>query len=213
MTTETEQQLPSQADAEKVEQAENEASLADSTDEDVAVPVPQVPETQTVSTTKKPSHAAALFSDLQEEPTGPRQLITSTPEFIASLFADGNECITAPTGIFPVNDETRLILALFSNGRFLVAEPYKHDGRVLSFQVFAKKRNLQIGKVECVSMAVINDIYEYAQRKPSQAQSAETADEQDQIRMQRDLVKIVTAAAKQRVSDIHIVVGLRTVAI
>lgn len=158
---------------------------------------------------KKVSHAAALFSDLDEEPSGPRQLVTSTPEFIASLFADGNECITAPTGIFPVNDETRLILALFSNGRFLVAEPYKHDGRVLSFQVFAKKRNLQIGKIECVSMAVINDVYEYAQRKPSQTQTAETAEEQDQIRMQRDFVKIITAAAKQKVSDIHIVVGDR----
>lgn len=144
-----------------------------------------------------------------KEPEGPRHLVTATPEFIASLFADGNECITAPTGIFPVKDETRLILALFSNGRFLVAEPYRHDGRVLSFQVLARKRNLQIGQPEYVSMAVISDVYEYVNKKPAQTQEL-TAEEQDQIRMQRDFVTIVSHAAKMHVSDIHIIVADHT---
>lgn len=141
------------------------------------------------------------------EGRGPRHLVTSTPEFIASLFADGNECITAPGSIFPVKEETRLLLALFSNGRFLVAEPYKHDGRVLSFQVLAQKRNLQIGEPECVSMAVISDIYEYATKRPT---TTEVVEEQDQIRMQRDFVTIITHAAKMKVSDIHIIVADHT---
>ncbi len=151
--------------------------------------------------------ANVLNTSANEE--GPRRLVTSSPEFIGSLFADGNECITAPNGIFPVKDETRLILALFSNGRFLVAEPYKNDGRVLSFQVLARKRNLQIGKPECVSMAVISDIYEYETNKPTK-QQAEAVDDQDQIRMQRDFVTIVSHAAKMHVSDIHIIVADHT---
>ena len=101
------------------------------------------------TTEEKTGNKSASTVNTEEE--GPHRLVTSTPEFIESLFADGNECITAPNGIFPVKDETRLILALFSNGRFLVAEPYLHDGRVLSFQVLARKRNLQIGQPEPVS--------------------------------------------------------------
>lgn len=158
---------------------------------------------QEVQAPKKES----IFAD--NEPEGPHRLVTATPEFIASLFADGNECITAPTGILPVKDETRLILALFSNGRFLVAEPYRHDGRVLSFQVLARRRNLQIGQPEYVSMAVISDVYEYVNKKPAQTQEL-TAEEQDQIRMQRDFVTIVSHAAKMHVSDIHIIVADHT---
>ncbi len=169
----------------------------------VAVPTAS---NNTQSTLETKKTAAALTA---QDNDGPRRLVTSTPEFIESLFADGNECITAPTGIFPVKDETRLILALFSNGRFLVAEPYRHDGRVLSFQVLARKRNLQIGRPEAVSMAVISDIYEYVNKKPTQTEEI-SAEEQDQIRMQRDFVTIVSHAAKMHVSDIHIIVADHT---
>ena len=164
-------------------------------------------QSETSGSVVPPEKVAELLTASSNE-EGPRRLVTSSPEFIASLFADGNECITAPSGAFPVKDETRLILALFSNGRFLVAEPYRHDGRVLSFQVLARKRNLQIGEPECVSMAVISDIYEYANKRPST--TAEVVDEQDQIRMQRDFVTIVTHAAKMKVSDIHIIVADHT---
>ncbi len=168
----------------------------------------EVKEQSEVSESVAPPEKAAELLTATSNEEGPRRLVTSSPEFIASLFADGNECITAPSGAFPVKDETRLILALFSNGRFLVAEPYRHDGRVLSFQVLARKRNLQIGEPECVSMAVISDIYEYANKRPTA--TAEVVDEQDQIRMQRDFVTIVTHAAKMKVSDIHIIVADHT---
>ncbi len=128
-------------------------------------------------------------------------------DFLAGLFADGNECITVPGGAFPVKEEIRLLLALFSNGRFLIADPYKHDGRVLSFQVLAQKRNLQIGKPEAVPMAVISDIYEYTGKRKAQI---EVEEDQDQIRMQRDFVTIVKHAAKMKVSDIHIIVADHT---
>lgn len=181
-------------DAEMPEKAEEKTSLPSSAEQGKASDASDVKE--------QASQTA------EQSPRAKQRLVVSSPEFISSLFSDGNECITAPGGIFPVKEETRLLLALFSNGRFLVAEPYKHDGRVLSFQVLAQKRNLQIGEPECVSMAVISDIYEYTQKRP--AASTEAEEDQDQIRMQRDFVTIVKHAAKMRVSDIHIIVADHT---
>ena len=58
-------------------------------------------------------------------------------QFLKDLFSNGNECVTAATGSFPVNDETRAMLALFSNGRLFVSEEHKYDGRVLGFEYLA----------------------------------------------------------------------------
>ena len=69
-------------------------------------------------------------------------------EILAELFSAGNECITAPTGVFPVKDDTRGLLALFTNGRFLVSAEHKFDGRVLSFEVLARKKKLPVNKAE-----------------------------------------------------------------
>ena len=43
-------------------------------------------------------------------------------QFLKDLFSNGNECVTSSTGSFSVNDETRAMLALFSNGRFFVVD-------------------------------------------------------------------------------------------
>ncbi len=137
-----------------------------------------------------------------------KRFVRTSSDFIKSLFADGNECITAPEGILPLKEEMRLYLALFSNGRFLVAEPYKHDGRVLSFQVLVKKRNLQIGEPEYVSMAVLNDVYEHVKNRPVIIE--DNNEDRSQVRMQQDFVTIIAHAAKMRVSDIHIIVAEHT---
>jgi len=150
--------------------------------------------------------------------TAQHKQMTSSPDFVASLFAGGNECITAPGSSLSVREETRLLLALFSNGRFFVAEPYKHDGRVLSFQVLAQKRNIKISAPECVSMGVISEIYEYASKKedapvPAQQTKTKGGDDgsgDDLIKMQKDYITVITAAAKMKVSDIHIVVAEHT---
>ncbi|MFR8205173.1 MAG: hypothetical protein ACLU99_01725 [Alphaproteobacteria bacterium] len=47
--------------------------------------------------------------------------------------------LTLPGSSLVVNDDTRRLLALFSDGRFLVVETHKFDGRVLSFEVLARK--------------------------------------------------------------------------
>ena len=134
----------------------------------------------------------------------------STTAFIKELFANGNDCITAPSGSFPIKEDTRLLLALFSNGRFLVSETYKYDGRVLSFEVLAKRRRLQVGKPEYVPMVVISDIYDYAAKMKTASADISEEESHEQVRMQRDFITIVSRAAMNRVSDIHIVVADHT---
>lgn len=132
--------------------------------------------------------------------------------FLKELFANGNECITAPTGSFPVKEDTRLLLALFSNGRFLVSETYKYDGRVLSFEVLAKRKRLQIMAPEYVPMAALTAVYDYVQRVKTTSVSIidDTSGEHEQAKMQRDFVTIISRAAAMQVSDVHIVVGEHT---
>ncbi len=137
----------------------------------------------------------------------------NSPSFLKDLFDNGNVCITASGGSLPIKDETRMLLALFSNGRFFVCETYKFDGKVLGFEYLAKKRHLQIGKPEYVPMPILQSIYEYATRNGlTEASENDKSEEQEQAqaRMQRDFVTIVSRAAAMHVSDIHIVVADHT---
>ena len=137
----------------------------------------------------------------------------NSPSFLKDLFDNGNVCITASGGSLPIKDETRMLLALFSNGRFFVCETYKFDGKVLGFEYLAKKRHLQIGKPEYVPMPILQSIYEYATRNGLTEVSENDKNEeqeQAQARMQRDFVTIVSRAAAMHVSDIHIVVADHT---
>ena len=130
--------------------------------------------------------------------------------FLKELFANGNECITAPGGSYVISDATRSMLALFSNGRYFVAETHKYDGPPLLFVTDTKRRRLQIGQPEYVPLPVINSIYEYAAKIKSKVTTENSSDSQEQARMQRNFVAIVTKAAATRVSDIHIVVADHT---
>ncbi len=140
----------------------------------------------------------------------------SNPLFLRKLFANGNTCITAPGATFQLKEDLRSLLALFSNGRYFVAETYKYDGKVLSFEYLVKKRNLQIGKPEYVPMNVLSTIYEYAAQNTYADEDEDTTEkpdvvEQAQARMQRDFITIVSRAAAMHVSDIHVVVAENTI--
>ena len=156
---------------------------------------------------------AALSSESTEENDAEQEnkepANYKSANFLTELFANGNECITAADGSFPVQEGVRQLLALFSNGRFFVAESAKFDGRVLGLEYKARKRRLQVGKPEYVPTIVLNDIYEYVSRSRSVEPVVDT-DNQEQARMQRDFVTIISRAAMERVSDIHIVVADHT---
>lgn len=130
-------------------------------------------------------------------------------EILNELFSNGSICITAPSGTFPVKEDTRSLLALFDNGRFLVSSEHKFDGRVLSFEVLARKKKLQVNKAEYVPSNLIKAIYERAAKEAPLEEPGETGSAADleQLQMQKDYVAVLTKAASVKVSDIHVVVG------
>ena len=124
---------------------------------------------------------------------------------LENYFATGVQLLTLPGSEIMINDDTRRLLALFSNGRFLVSEPHKFDGRVLSFEVLARKKKLLINKPTYVSQNELNAIYAYGERAFSTADDTEL--DVDQMEMQKDFVNVVARAAAQKVSDIHVIVA------
>ena len=121
-------------------------------------------------------------------------------------FSNGNKLLTLPGMSLAINDDTRRLLALFSDGRFLVGETHKFDGRVLSFEVLVRRKKLPISKPIYVSQNEINAVYSIGERAQIATESAEDA-ALDQLQMQKDFVNIIAQAAAQKVSDIHIVVA------
>lgn len=120
------------------------------------------------------------------------------------LFGHGNMLLTLPGSSLVINDDTRRLLALFSDGTFLVSESHKFDGRVLSFEVLARKKKLSIGKPRYVSQNELNAIYAFGERNQP---ISENDEDLNQLQMQKDFVNVVARAASQKVSDIHIVVA------
>ncbi len=124
---------------------------------------------------------------------------------LENYFATGVQLLTLPGSEIMINDDTRRLLALFSNGRFLVSETHKFDGRVLSFEVLARKKKLLINKPTYVSQNELNAIYAYGERAFSTSDDSEL--DADQMEMQKDFVNVVARAAAQKVSDIHVIVA------
>jgi len=180
-----------------------EEQLQDQANEPLSVE--EAPEEQTESQPEEPAPAPEESGD-EEVP----EKDVSTIAFLKELYANGNECITLASGAFPASEQTRELLALFSNGRFFVVEQAKYDGRVLGFEYLAKKRRLQIGKAEYVSEETLKDIYDYATQIHAASQSITEEENQEQTRMQRDFVTVISRAAMNQVSDIHIVVADHT---
>lgn len=136
----------------------------------------------------------------------------STPEqehkvsIVDNYFSNGNKLLTLPGSSLVINDDTRRLLALFSDGRFLVSENHKFDGRVLSFEVLARKKKLAILKPTYVSQNEINAIYSIGERAQASVEASEDT-ELDQLQMQKDFVNVIARAASQKVSDVHVIVA------
>ncbi len=130
--------------------------------------------------------------------------ITEAFDSVEAYFKNNRKLLTVPGGVLTINDDTRRLLALFSDGSFLVSETHKFDGRVLSFEVLARKKKLIIAKPVYVSQNEINAIYNYAERN---IVDIEADSDLNALQMQKDFVNVVTRAAEKKVSDIHVVVA------
>ncbi len=127
------------------------------------------------------------------------------PNKIQSYFQHGNRLLTLPSNPdLVINDDTRRLVALFSDGLFLVSETHKFDGRVLSFEVLVRKKKLPMMKPQYVSQNELNAVYAIGERTNINIEGDEDL---AQLQMQKDFVNVVARAASQKVSDIHIVVA------
>lgn len=129
---------------------------------------------------------------------------------IDNYFLNGNALLTLAgnnSALF-LDDDTRRLLALFADGQFIVSENHKFDGRVLSFEVLARKKKLSINKPKYVSINEINTIYAIAERRVA---SDDVADMNiDTLQMQKDFVNVIARAAAKKVSDVHVIVANST---
>ena len=125
--------------------------------------------------------------------------------FFETLFADGNTLITAEGGELPVDSETRRMVALFSDGTYLVDASHRFDGKVLNFTSIARRRKFQIFPPEYVSSQEISAIYAYAERGMGQIDVS--PEETEEYQMQIDFLSVINRAASKKVSDVHIIVA------
>ncbi|MCL2672804.1 MAG: Flp pilus assembly complex ATPase component TadA [Alphaproteobacteria bacterium] len=137
--------------------------------------------------------------------------LANVEDFLDELFANNNQCITALNGMMPINDEeTRRMLALFTNGRFIVSRDHRYSGQVLTFSITTRRRNISIKQPELVPSTWVQKIYERAMsgRVAGGAQISE--EEETQMMFQRAFVDVISRAAAKRSSDIHMVIGEKT---
>ena len=147
---------------------------------------------------------AAVSSDIESNDSYDIQE-NKAPNKIQSYFQHGNRLLTLPSNPdLVINDDTRRLVALFSDGLFLVSETHKFDGRVLSFEVLARKKKLSMSKPQYVSQNELNAVYAIGERTNVNIEGDEDL---AQLQMQKDFVNVVARAASQKVSDIHIVVA------
>lgn len=125
---------------------------------------------------------------------------------LEKYFSNGNKLLTLSGSDMAVNDDTRRLLALFTDGRFLVVETHRFDGRVLSFEVLARKKKLPIQKPIYVSQNELNSIYAVGERAQA-ADDAAKDEDLDKVQMLKDFVNVVIRAASVKTSDVHVVVA------
>jgi len=125
--------------------------------------------------------------------------------FLENLFSNDNKLLTAHGSELNVTDETRHMLALFSDGTYFVSQEHRNNGLVLSFTNTMKRRKILINEPQYVSQNEIHAIYAYAERGDGFA--SVTAEDLERMQVQIDFINIVSRAASQKVSDVHIVVA------
>lgn len=167
-----------------------------------ALPTPDTENPGAALTSADPAESAMIDEDAITDFESDEDL----EFFIDGLLADNNELLTRPDGPLDVKEDTRNLIALFGNGRFLVCESHRYDGRVLSFEVLARRKRLAVGKPEYVSMGTVKAVYQAAEREQTSKDGAAVS----QLQMQRDFIALVQRAAAMKVSDIHVVVSDHT---
>ena len=139
-----------------------------------------------------------------EEDESPVQQ-TKKVSLFDKLFANKNRLLTVSGSDIAISNETRRLVALFSDGTYLVSKDNRFDGAVYNFEANVKRRKIPIKAPIYVTLNEISAIYAYAERGGGTVDVS--AEEAADMQMQIDFINIVQRASQKKVSDIHIIVG------
>lgn len=152
---------------------------------------------QTQTEAKKPE------SNFEEDDSNAGQ--TKKVNLFDQLFANNNKLLTVNGSDFAITNETRRMLALFSDGTYLVSKDNRFDGAVYNFEANVKRRKIPIKAPRYVTLNEIAAIYAYAERGAGTVDVS--AEEAEDMQMQIDFINIIQRASQKKVSDVHIIVG------
>lgn len=142
-------------------------------------------------------------SNFEEEDSGASQV--KKVNLFDQLFANNNKLLTVNGSEFAISNETRRLLALFSDGTYLVSKDNRFDGAVYNFGANVKRRKIPIKAPRYVTLNEIAAIYAYAERGAGTVDVS--AEEAEDMQMQIDFINIIQRASQKKVSDVHVVVG------
>ena len=142
-------------------------------------------------------------SNFEEEDSGASQV--KKVNLFDHLFANNNKLLTVNGSEFAISNETRRLLALFSDGTYLVSKDNRFDGAVYNFEANVKRRKIPIKAPRYVTLNEIAAIYAYAERGAGTVDVS--AEEAEDMQMQIDFINIIQRASQKKVSDVHVVVG------
>lgn len=147
--------------------------------------------------------------EVSENSSEKEEKSTNTPEkkgsLFDTLFANGNKLLTVNGSDFAISNETRRLLALFSDGTYLVSKDNRFDGAVYNFEANVKRRKIPIKAPVYVTLNEISAIYAYAERGTGTVDV--TAEEAEDMQMMIDFINVIQRASQKKVSDIHVIVG------
>lgn len=142
-------------------------------------------------------------SNFEEEDSGATPV--KKQNLFERLFANDNKLITVSGSDIAISNETRRLLALFSDGTYLVSKDNRFDGAVYNFESNVKRRKIPIKPATYVTLNEIAAIYAYAERGTGTVDVS--AEEAEDMQMMIDFINIIQRASQKKVSDIHIIVG------
>ena len=142
-------------------------------------------------------------SNFEEDEEAPAQ--AKKGNLFDRLFANNNKLLTVNGSDFAISNETRRLLALFSDGTYLVSKDNRFDGAVYNFESNVKRRKIPIKAPTYVTLNEISAIYAYAERGGGTVDV--TAEEAEDMQMQIDFINIIQRASQKKVSDVHVIVG------
>lgn len=109
--------------------------------------------------------------------------------------------LTIEGGPLDRGEGVRSIAAYFADGRFLISKSHLNNPQILSFIAEIRLTDYPAPQIEPVDIGQIQACYEKS------GALGEGLGGQDDARMRRDVLDLVSRVSKQRASDIHIVVG------